>query len=47
MSAALPKLKISQAPPIGGIFNVAGIVDGMIYHGLRSMEAKEELGKLG
>jgi len=44
---SLPHFLTSVCAIIGGIFTVAGIVDGMIYHGLRSMEAKEELGKLG
>eukprot|EP00038_Savillea_parva_P009238 m.182194 g.182194 ORF g.182194 m.182194 type:complete len:388 (-) comp15467_c0_seq1:133-1296(-) len=32
---------------IGGVFTVAGMVDGMIYHSLRSLQKKNELGKLG
>mmetsp|Transcript_24025 Transcript_24025/g.62745 ORF Transcript_24025/g.62745 Transcript_24025/m.62745 type:complete len:386 (+) Transcript_24025:28-1185(+) len=32
---------------VGGIFTVAGMVDGMIYHSLKSWQKKNELGKLG
>jgi hypothetical protein len=30
---------------IGGVFTVAGLVDSFLYHGLRSMQQKIELGK--
>jgi hypothetical protein len=32
---------------IGGVFTVAGMVDSFLYHGLRSLQKKQELGKLG
>jgi len=32
---------------IGGVFTVAGIVDSFLYHGLRTLEKKVELGKAG
>ncbi|EGD79796.1 intermediate compartment protein 3 [Salpingoeca rosetta] len=32
---------------IGGIFSVAGMIDSFVYHGLRSLKKKQELGKLG
>eukprot|EP00051_Salpingoeca_urceolata_P015928 m.208712 g.208712 ORF g.208712 m.208712 type:complete len:384 (+) comp18540_c0_seq2:201-1352(+) len=32
---------------IGGIFTVAGMIDGAIYHGERVLREKNELGKLG
>eukprot|EP00041_Stephanoeca_diplocostata_P007415 m.105350 g.105350 ORF g.105350 m.105350 type:complete len:395 (-) comp16868_c1_seq1:216-1400(-) len=32
---------------IGGIFTVAGMLDSVIYHSLKSMAKKNELGKLG
>jgi len=30
---------------IGGVFTVAGIIDSFIYHSLRSIEKKVEIGK--
>jgi hypothetical protein len=30
---------------IGGVFTVAGLIDSFLYHGLRSMQKKIELGK--
>jgi hypothetical protein len=30
---------------IGGVFTVAGIIDSFIYHGLRSVQTKINLGK--
>jgi hypothetical protein len=30
---------------VGGVFTVAGIVDSLIYHSLRSLQKKVELGK--
>jgi len=32
---------------IGGVFTVAGMIDAMIFHSLRSWQKKNELGKLG
>jgi hypothetical protein len=30
---------------IGGVFTVAGIIDSFLYHGLRSVQTKINLGK--
>jgi hypothetical protein len=30
---------------IGGVFTVAGIIDSMIYHSLKSLKKKIDLGK--
>lgn len=30
---------------VGGMFTVAGIVDSLLYHGIRSLKRKMELGK--
>lgn len=30
---------------IGGVFTVAGLVDSMIYHSMKSLKKKIELGK--
>ena len=30
---------------IGGVFSVAGIIDSFIYHSMRSLQKKMELGK--
>lgn len=30
---------------IGGVFTVAGLVDSLIYHSMRSLKKKIELGK--
>jgi len=30
---------------IGGVFTVAGIIDSFIYHGVKTLKAKVELGK--
>jgi hypothetical protein len=32
---------------VGGVFTVAGMIDAFLYHGLRSLRKKQELGKLG
>ena len=32
---------------VGGVFTVAGMVDSTLYHGLKSIRRKQELGKLG
>ena len=31
---------------VGGVFTVAGIIDNLVYHGMRSLEKKIELGKI-
>eukprot|EP00049_Salpingoeca_infusionum_P027906 m.34926 g.34926 ORF g.34926 m.34926 type:complete len:394 (-) comp9832_c0_seq1:231-1412(-) len=31
---------------VGGVFTVAGMLDAFVYHGLRSLKKKQELGKL-
>ena len=30
---------------IGGVFTVAGIIDSMVYHSMRSLKKKVDLGK--
>jgi hypothetical protein len=30
---------------IGGVFTVAGIIDALVYHSLKSLKKKVELGK--
>jgi endoplasmic reticulum-Golgi intermediate compartment protein 3 len=35
----------SMCAIIGGIFTIAGLVDSFIYHGVRSLKKKIELGK--
>jgi len=32
---------------VGGVFTVAGIIDSFLFHGLRAMKKKQELGKFG
>eukprot|EP00055_Hartaetosiga_balthica_P018797 m.135386 g.135386 ORF g.135386 m.135386 type:complete len:396 (+) comp9962_c0_seq1:82-1269(+) len=32
---------------IGGIYSVAGMIDGFVYHGLRTLQKKQEIGKAG
>jgi len=32
---------------LGGVFTVAGMIDRFVYHGLKSLEKKMEMGKLG
>ena len=40
-------IRVRQLAVLFPHFRRQGIVDGAIYHGLRSIEKKEELGKLG
>jgi hypothetical protein len=35
----------SMCAIIGGVFTIAGLVDSFIYHGMRSIKKKIELGK--
>lgn len=32
---------------VGGIFTVAGMIDSVVYHSLRSIQKKNQMGKLG
>ncbi|EDQ85716.1 uncharacterized protein MONBRDRAFT_34133 [Monosiga brevicollis MX1] len=32
---------------IGGVYTVAGMIDGFLYHGIRTLKAKQNMGKLG